>query len=189
MKGIIDQAFLEQPTVVDGSAVSFFCWSRLVQTQKDPCVLKSFSSFLEASKSYLRHRFLLLKSRARTQTNQSSLKCHWGPVSSAGFLVLLLPPQSQSGLGRARHHIFTYKKWVKHCINHSDEGNGAWLKFSRCVIHHCSEAPPQNPLLGRHLPKKFYSLSLLCSKFKNLILFPSPPLLSLEIYSITADLS
>lgn len=149
MKRIIDQVFLQQqPTVVGGSGVSFVCWSRLVQTQKNQCLLKSSSSFLEASKSYLRHKFLLLKSRVWTQTDQSSLKWHWGPVSSAGFLLLLRPPQSPRVVLGEPNNVNTtvshLKQWAKHCINHSDEGNGSGLKCGRCADHYCSKAAPES---------------------------------------------
>lgn len=103
------------------------------------------------------------------------------------LLLLLLPQSHRVVLGEPGNVHITFshlKKWVQYCINHSDEGNYVWLKYGRCASHHCSKAAPQSPFLGRHQAKQFYSLSLLCSKLKTLILFPSPPPLLLEMCSI-----
>lgn len=115
-------------------------------------------------------------------------------LGSCLFCWLPSPPTPTSvsqRLGEPNNVHITFshlKQWEKHFINHSDEGDDAWLKYGRCANRYCSEAAPQNPLLGRHQPKRFYSLSLLCSKLKGLILFPWPPLPSLETYSITPAL-
>lgn len=151
--------------------------------QADLSKLKRTNVFLKASASFWRPakaRWDLLKCRSRGQTCQSSLRCHSGPVSSAGFF-------SQSTVwsweNQDIHVTFSHlKQWKRHSIDHcygGSDGKQLWdagMKCGRCANHSSSRPATRSPGLGKHQPKCFYSPSLLCSEVKTFILLPWLPL-------------